>query len=133
MQLQQFGESTVGEVLEVSWGSTPHGRPGGGRSTYRPVTDQLLGGVVVTKDWKDYASTRQGLWAVGQQLTLRYGPAKYRSVSIDTPESSGLLTNKVENHFLLLKGVFAATLVGPAVLIAARRIGPPRRKCRLGR
>ncbi|AIY00074.1 hypothetical protein ART_0475 [Arthrobacter sp. PAMC 25486] len=72
VELHQSGSPTAGVIVEIKRSSTPHARPGGGSTTYYPVTEPVTGGQQTT--WTRYQSTKEERWSVGQRLPLLYDP-----------------------------------------------------------
>lgn len=128
VELRQGGSPTVGVVVEIKRSSTPHARPGGGSTTYYPVTEPATGGEQTT--WSQYQGTKEERWSVGQRLPLLYDPGKPERMVIDTPAATELLAGKVDSYQqqLLIGGVAAAVSV--PLYMAAGRLDPSSRKKR---
>lgn len=128
-EMRQSGAPATGEIVEIRRASTPQARPGGGSTTYFPVTEQVIGGVHTRTDWRRYASTDGGLWAVGRQLPLRHDTGGTTPMAIDTPEASALLGRKVRSFRMAMLIGAPASVAGFGLVHAARRLDPdPRTK-----
>lgn len=132
VDLHRIGVPATGTIIEVKRSSTPHTRPGGGSTTYYPVTVQDRDGGREPYTWARYQTTNPDLWVEGEQLAFLYDPNKPHRMVIDSPAASELLERKVRsNQQLLLIGV-PGVLVGFALKYVSRRLDPkPRKKRKL--
>ena len=130
VEVRQTGAPAIGEIVEIGRASTPHARPGGGSTTYFPVTEQVIRGVHTRTEWTRYASTDSGLWVVGRQLPLLYDMGGSTRMVIDAPEASALLGRKVRSFQLGLLYGAPASLVGFAMVYTGRRMNPDAREKR---
>lgn len=130
IEVHQHGAPAIGEVVGIGRASTPHARPGGGSTTYYPVTEQVIRGAHTTTEWKHYASTDSGLWAEGQKLPLLYDIGGSTRVVIDTPEASALLGRKARSFQRALLIGAPASVLGFAMVYTGRYMNPDAREKR---
>ncbi|WP_146755213.1 hypothetical protein [Arthrobacter sp. AQ5-05] len=130
VELRQSGAPATGEIVEIGRASTPRARPGGGSTTYYPVTEQVIGGRHTRTEWRRYASTDSGLRVVGRQLPLLYDVGGSTRMVIDTPEASALPGRKVRSFQLGLLYGAPASVVGFAMVYTGRRMNPDAREKR---
>jgi len=127
-ELHQTGAPAVGEIVEIKRASTPHARPGGGSTTYYPMTEQTIRGKQTSKNWTSYETTNPDRWVKGEALPLMYDTKKPKRMVIDTAEASQIIAKSVKsNQRQLLIGIPLAA-AGVAMIFVGRRIDPDPRK-----
>ncbi|MDQ0096195.1 hypothetical protein J2T21_004115 [Paeniglutamicibacter psychrophenolicus] len=130
VEVRQNGAPAIGEIVEIGRASTPHARPGGGSTTYYPVTEQEIRGVHTRTEWKHYDSTDSGLRVVGRQLPLLYDMGGSTRMVIDTPEASALPGRKARSFQLAMLIGAPASVAGFGMVYTGRHMNPDAREKR---
>ncbi|MGL3807928.1 DUF3592 domain-containing protein [Paeniglutamicibacter sp. R2-26] len=124
--LLQNGAPATGLVVEIGRSSTPHSRPGGGSTTYYPVTVQGTDGVERTTRWPSYATRDSGLWVEGARLPLLYDPLDPERAVIASDAASQLIDGRVRLYQGAMLAGIPTAAAAAGLLIWGGRLNPRR-------